>query len=112
MRKSGRRRRGSKIMNSKLGGALCLALLGACSTTAQQGEFTPTPAPDTTAETLSGSTLWSARVPANWNGTLLVHSRGWSPAVGQPGLAPGQVTEALLSQGYALAASNYGAGGW
>ena len=61
---------------------------------------------------LSGSTRWSARVPANWNRTLLVHSRGWSPSVGQPGLAPGQVTEALLAAGYALAASNYGAGGW
>lgn len=99
-------------MNRHLGGAFCLALLGACGTTDQVVPVTRTPAPDTSAETLSGSILWSARVPANWNGTLLVHSRGWSPSVGQPGLAPGQVTEVLLAAGYALAASNYGAGGW
>jgi pimeloyl-ACP methyl ester carboxylesterase len=99
-------------MNRKLSGAICLVLLSACGTTARQSAVTATPAPDTTAETLSGSILWSARMPANWNGTLLVHSRGWSPSVGQPGLAPGQVTEALLAEGYALAASNYGAGGW
>ena len=99
-------------MNRNLIGAMCLALLGACSTTAQERTVPATPAPDTTSEVLSGSTLWSARVPANWNGTLLVHSRGWSPSAGQPGLAPGQVTAALLAAGYALAASNYGAGGW
>src|SRR6187399_1896683 len=98
-------------MNRTLGGMACLVLLGACGTT-QEVTVPVTPAPPTASEVLSGSTLWSARVPANWNGTLLVHSRGWSASVGQPGLAPGQVTEALLSAGYALAASNYGAGGW
>lgn len=97
-------------MNRILGGALCLVLLGACSTTAQEEAGTSTRAPDTSAEVLRGNIVWSARVPAKWNGTLLVHSRGWSPAVGLPGLAPGQVTEALLAAGYALAASNYGAG--
>jgi pimeloyl-ACP methyl ester carboxylesterase len=61
---------------------------------------------------LDGNILWSAHRPEQWNGTLLVHSRGWSPAAGRPGLAPGQVADALLAQGYALAASNYGAGGW
>jgi pimeloyl-ACP methyl ester carboxylesterase len=99
-------------MHRKNIAAVCLALLGACSTTAPEVTLPAKPAADTTSEVLSGSTLWSARVPANWNGTLLVHSRGWSPTVGQPGLAPGQVTEALLAAGYALAASNYGAGGW
>jgi pimeloyl-ACP methyl ester carboxylesterase len=99
-------------MNRNLSGAICLALLGACSTTAEQVTVPATPAPNTTNEVLSGATQWSARVPANWNGTLLVHSRGWSASLGQPGLAPGQVTEALLAAGYALAASNYGAGGW
>jgi pimeloyl-ACP methyl ester carboxylesterase len=99
-------------MNRKLTGVLLAALLGACSTTGQQGAGAASPAPDTSAEVLSGTILWSARMPEHWNGTLLVHSRGWSPAAGQPGLAPGQVTEALLAQGYALAASNYGSGGW
>lgn len=66
----------------------------------------------TQAEVLAGSILWSARVPENWNGTLLLHSRGWSPAAGQPAAAPAQFVDLLLAEGYALAASNYGAGGW
>ncbi len=99
-------------MKHQLTGILCVALLGACSTTGHDGASPAPSAPDTNAEVLSGTILWSARMPQHWNGTLLVHSRGWSPAAGQPGLAPGQVAEALLAQGYALAASNYGAGGW
>lgn len=67
---------------------------------------------DIEAETLQGDILWSARMPANFNGTLLLHSRGWSPVAGQPGVGPREHIEALLAQGYALAASNYGAGGW
>src|SRR5690554_6420278 len=66
----------------------------------------------TDSEPLSGSTLWSARVPENWNGTLLLHSRGWSPVAGEPAAAPNQFVDLLLAEGYALAASNYGAGGW
>jgi pimeloyl-ACP methyl ester carboxylesterase len=89
-----------------------MVLLGACSTTGKDGAGASVSAPDTSAEVLSGDILWSARMPEHWNGTLLVHSRGWSPAAGRPGLAPGQVADALLGQGYALAASNYGAGGW
>lgn len=99
-------------MSRKLAGALCLALLGACTTTGPEGAAPTAPAPATEAEVLDGTILWSARKPEQWNGTLLVHSRGWSPAAGRPGLAPGQVADALLAQGYALAASNYGAGGW
>jgi pimeloyl-ACP methyl ester carboxylesterase len=98
-------------MQRLLGGAFCAALLAACGTP-QASRVPVTPAPDTANETLSGTTQWSARLPANWNGTLLVHSRGWSASLGQPGLAPAQVGEALLGAGYALAASNYGAGGW
>jgi pimeloyl-ACP methyl ester carboxylesterase len=99
-------------MHRNLAVVIALTLLAACSTTAHEDAVPATRAPDTNAEVLGGSTLWSARVPSSWNGTLLVHSRGWSQAMGQPGLAPGQVAEALLAAGYALAASNYGAGGW
>ncbi len=66
----------------------------------------------TSSEILTGAIRWSARMPANWNGTLLLHSRGWAPVAGEPAAAPAQYADILLAQGYALAASNYGAGGW
>jgi pimeloyl-ACP methyl ester carboxylesterase len=95
---------------------LLTALLwsAALPVTAQQAN--PTPAPGSheavSSEVLNGSILWSARVPAQWNGTLLLHSRGWSPVAGEPAAAPAQFVEQLLDAGYALAGSNYGAGGW
>jgi pimeloyl-ACP methyl ester carboxylesterase len=60
-------------------------------------------------------------VPANWNGTLLVHAHGYrdkadhvgevddrsAPASPSPALEP-----ALLAQGYALAGSAYKSNGW
>jgi dienelactone hydrolase len=61
---------------------------------------------------LSGAAQWSAVLPANWNGTLLLHSRGYSAAAGAPEAAPERYREALLAAGYALAGSNYGSGGW
>ena len=67
---------------------------------------------DIEAEPLQDDILWSVRMPGDFNGTLLVHSRGWSPVAGEPGVAPRQHIDSLLAQGYALAASNYGAGGW
>jgi len=67
---------------------------------------------DIEAEPLQDDILWSVRMPGDFNGTLLVHSRGWSPVAGEPGVAPRQHVDSLLAQGYALAASNYGAGGW
>jgi pimeloyl-ACP methyl ester carboxylesterase len=52
------------------------------------------------------------RVPANWNGTLLVYAHGYT---GQPipalALLPADVTT-LLSRGFALAASKFGGTGW
>ncbi|WP_188054139.1 alpha/beta hydrolase [Sphingosinithalassobacter sp. CS137] len=62
--------------------------------------------------TLPGGAQWHAEVPANWNGTLLLYSRGYSPNVGAPAAAPEAHREALLDAGYALAGSDYGAGGW
>lgn len=99
-------------MKLKYSLALSVALLGACSTSDKVSQPARAPVGDINAETLHDSILWSVRMPANWNGTLLVHSRGWSPTAGQPAVAPAQIGDALLAQGYALAASNYGAGGW
>lgn len=55
---------------------------------------------------------WAAQVPEIWNGTLLLWSRGYSQLPGEPELAPEPWKADLLRRGYALAASNYGAGGW
>jgi len=62
--------------------------------------------------TLASGARWAAEMPARWNGTLLLFSRGYSPALGAPEPAPRPVREALLAEGYALAASDYGATGW
>lgn len=55
---------------------------------------------------------WTADVPTNWNGTLLLWSRGYSPNVGKLEDAPAQIKSSLLAAGYALAGSDYGSGGW
>lgn len=63
-------------------------------------------------QALPGGARWAAEVPANWNGTLLLYSRGYSPAAGNPDPAPKQHRQALLDAGYAIAGSDYGSGGW
>jgi pimeloyl-ACP methyl ester carboxylesterase len=62
--------------------------------------------------TLPGGARWTAEIPGSWNGTLLLWSRGYSPSVGSPEAAPSALKAELLKAGYALAASDYGAGGW
>jgi putative CocE/NonD family hydrolase len=61
---------------------------------------------------LSSGAAWSAQVPEKWNGTLLLFSHGYSPVARAPELAPPKVKEALLAEGYALAASAYSSTGW
>ncbi len=51
-------------------------------------------------------------MPAKWNGTLLVWSRGYSNRAGRPESAPESVKADLLAQGYALVGSDYGSTGW
>jgi pimeloyl-ACP methyl ester carboxylesterase len=60
-------------------------------------------------------------VPANWNGTLLVHAHGYRDAADHPGevddrsapVVPSAALEpVLLAQGYALAGSAYASNGW
>lgn len=92
-----------------LGAALALSMAPAACTTA------PPPLRDRAAVTdapLAGTARWSASVPANWNGTLLLYSRGYSATAGEAEAAPAQYRDALLAAGYALAGSNYGSGGW
>lgn len=62
--------------------------------------------------TASGA-RWVAELPPNWNGSLLLISRGYSPTVRPPDLAlRGGVREWLLARGYALAGSAYSKPGW
>ena len=73
---------------------------------------TPSVTPEVLTGTLASGAKWTAEVPANWNGTLLLWSRGYSPNVGSPESAARGMREALLAEGYAIAGSDYGAGGW
>lgn len=61
---------------------------------------------------LPGGARWAAEVPANWNGTLLLWSRGYSVSPNGAEAAPKQHRQALLDAGYAIAGSDYGSGGW
>lgn len=62
--------------------------------------------------TLAGGAKWQALVPANFNGSLLLWSHGYSPRIDPAEPAPAQYRDLLLAKGYALVASDYGAGGW
>jgi pimeloyl-ACP methyl ester carboxylesterase len=66
----------------------------------------------TAPEVLPSGAKWTAEMPREWNGTLLLYSRGYSPNVGAPESAPAPLRAALLDAGYALAGSDYGSGGW
>ncbi|RYY44511.1 MAG: alpha/beta hydrolase, partial [Sphingomonadales bacterium] len=70
------------------------------------------PAAHALSGTLPSGAKWVAEVPANWNGTLLLWSRGYSPNVGSPEAAGRGMNRQLLDAGYAIAGSDYGAGGW
>lgn len=86
--------------------ALATALATAPVSTAQQAAASPE------GGTLPGGAIWRAEMPAKWNGTLLLYSRGYSPGAGGAEVAPAAMRQMLLDAGYALAASNYGSGGW
>ena len=65
--------------------------------------------------TLVDGATWQIRVPAEWNGTLLLYSRGYRPP-GSPNPAQDvsdPVTGGwLLDHGFALAGSSYASTGW
>ncbi|MBB4614948.1 alpha/beta hydrolase [Novosphingobium taihuense] len=70
------------------------------------------PQPRMIEGTLAIGAKWQALVPANFNGSLLLWSHGYSPRIDPAEPAPAQYRDLLLAKGYALIASDYGAGGW
>jgi pimeloyl-ACP methyl ester carboxylesterase len=60
---------------------------------------------------------YTIAVPANWNGTLVLYSHGYTPAFvplanPAPDAPSAQTSNALLQEGYALAGSSYSQNGW
>jgi pimeloyl-ACP methyl ester carboxylesterase len=57
---------------------------------------------------------WAIDMPVQWNGTMLLYGRGYTPTLANtaPETAPRGTREWLLDHGYALAASSYSAAGW
>jgi putative CocE/NonD family hydrolase len=61
---------------------------------------------------LASGARWKARLPDHWNGTLLLFSHGYAPKLREPDLAPPEMEDQLLHDGYALVASGYSQPGW
>jgi pimeloyl-ACP methyl ester carboxylesterase len=61
---------------------------------------------------LPGGGDWVVEAPANWNGTLLLYSHGYSSTLRPAESAPSGERELYLAQGYGLAASSYSQAGW
>ena len=58
--------------------------------------------------TLADGATWTAQVPENWNGILLLASHGFGPPAIPPfGHLPPPIQNALLERGYAVAGSSY-----
>lgn len=64
--------------------------------------------------TLANGATWTARVPTNWNGTVVLFSHGFRMGADNPAVdSPNETTaEALLTRGFALAGSSYAHTGW
>jgi hypothetical protein len=80
--------------------AIALPLLGPVSI-AQAATST-----NYTGSTSDGGS-WTADVPSNWNGILLIYSHGFGPPLAVDAPSP-DANQALLGMGYALAGSSFG----
>src|SRR4051812_17642272 len=77
---------------------------------------------ETAATTLTGtigSAAWTMKMPASWNGTLLLWNHGIRTSIDPnrasewaPKGTDGDTTDALLAKGYALAGSSYSSNGF
>jgi len=92
-----------------------LALICAIAAVPANSASAPHPrqAPEQTAGgTLADGAKWTATVPPNWNGTLLLWSHGYAPALPPAEDAPKAHRAALLAAGYAIAGSSFADAGW
>ena len=96
-------------LRSLASGVFALILLSA---TGVNAGASPDTGGEVAAAKIASGALWSAQVPPNWNGTLLLWSRGYAPHAGAPEPAPEKYRAMLLERGYAIAGSDYGSGGW
>ena len=93
--------------------ALIFCLPARCAGAQQLDSASPSTPPSWSLEGhLTDGAAWRARVPAHWNGTLLLYSHGYAPELGPPQLAPRGLENWLIAQGYALGASSYARAGW
>ena len=86
------------------------AIIGLAASVLLMGQAAPESRVDNAL--LADGGHWSAQVPARWNGTLLLWSRGYSPTARGADAASPAHAQALLDAGYAIAGSDYGSGGW
>lgn len=100
----------SLIASHVMAGVLCAPMLAMAQAPVASAAAQQTPR--MVEGQLPGGAQWKALVPANFNGHLLVWSHGYSPRIDPPEPAPAQYRDLLLQRGYALIASDYGAGGW
>jgi hypothetical protein len=86
---------------------------------ASPGQAEPTSAVDLVGE-LAGAPF-EIRVPAGWNGTLVLHAHGYRDRADHPGEVDNRsvsafvndaTEEAMLAAGYAIAGSAYSVNGW
>lgn len=91
----------------------CAATLAALAATGARA--------DTTETGTLGGAPYEIKMPASWNGTLLVYAHGYSDKADHPGEIDDRTAHAspnaaldpvLLGQGYALAGSAYADNGW
>lgn len=112
-------RRPARLRRSSAAALTALALCAGVTvggSSAAAGAVTVPPAVDTINGTI-GTAAYTIKMPADWNGTLLLWNHGIrstfdlnrAPEHGPPHDA---VDEALLGSGYALAGSSYRSNGW
>ena len=91
--------------------AVLLAL--ACAPASGAQEAAPADAVHAEGRIASGA-RWVMDMPRNWNGTVLLWSRGYSGGAEPPDAedAPRGMKPWLLANGYALAGSSYSSAGW
>lgn len=91
-----------------------LATITVATTVIASPAAADTSAPVRHSGTLSNGATWTARVPEQWNGSVVLFSHGYRGGADNPAVdSPNEPTaQALLTRGFALAGSSYAHTGW